>query len=326
MEKGKPEHVLYGGQAVIEGVMMRGARYFAIACRRENKEIVIEQGSVESLLKRIRWLNKPFLRGTLALIDALVLGMKSLTFSANVAMADIEQSNPKKGKKHQEADSTGDGEGPGKAKSQSMNDITIGATMVLGIALGIGIFVVGPHLLADLLKKSIRSSVGLNLAEGFVRIALFVGYVAAISLMKDIRRVFQYHGAEHKVINTLEADLELTPQNFEKYTTIHPRCGTSFILVVLVLSIVVYSLLGWQPAWYVRVLYRLALLPVLAGIAYEMIRFAGKRKDSKVLAAILSPGLILQRLTTREPTEDMVEVAHRALEVVLEREKEAAQA
>lgn len=326
MEKGKPEHVLYGGQAVIEGVMMRGPRYFAIVCRRENKEIVIEQGSVESLLKRIRWLNKPFLRGTLAFIDALVLGVKSLTFSANVAMADIEQSNPKKGKKHQEADSTVDGEGPGKAKSQSMNDITIGVTMVLGIALGIGIFVVGPHLLADLLKKSIRSSVGLNLAEGFVRIALFVGYVAAISLIKDIRRVFQYHGAEHKVINTLEADLELTPQNFEKYTTIHPRCGTSFIVVVLVLSILVYALLGWQPAWYVRVLYRLALLPVLAGIAYEMIRFAGKRKDSKVLAAILSPGLILQRLTTREPTEEMVEVAHRALEVVLEREKEAAQA
>jgi len=193
--------------------------------------------------------------------------------------------------------------------------------MVLGVALGVGIFMIGPHLLAGLMDKVIESSFWLNLAEGGIRIAMFVGYVALISLMKDIRRVFEYHGAEHKVINTFEAGLDLTDENFGKYTTIHPRCGTSFILVALVFSIVVYSFLGGEHAWYVRIMYRILLLPVIAGFAYEAIRFAGKRKDSKFLAAILSPGLLLQRLTTRPPSDDQVEVALTALKAVMEKEE-----
>jgi len=243
-------------------------------------------------------------------------------FSADVAMEDIEQTNPKKGKKAQEAVREAPAEKPSKPKGQSINDITVGASMILGLVIGIGVFMIGPHLLADLLKKWIQRPIWLNLAEGTLRIGLFVGYVAAISLMKDIRRVFQYHGAEHKVINTLEAGLDLNPENFGKHRTIHPRCGTSFILIVLVFSIIVYSFLGWHHAWYERVFYRLLLLPLIAGLAYEVIRFAGRHKDSRILAAILSPGLLMQRLTTREPSEDQVEVALRALQAVMEKEAE----
>lgn len=302
--------------------MMRSPRFFAVACRRENKQIVVQQESVESLLRRFQWLNKPFLRGTLALVDAIALGVKSLMFSANIAMEDIEQSDPKRAKRLQDVES--DDDPARKTKRQSVNDIAIGATMILGMALGIGLFMIGPHLLADLLRKWIQNTVWLNLAEGGVRIALFVGYVAGISLMKDIRRVFEYHGAEHKVINTFEANLDLTQENFAKHRTIHPRCGTSFILIVLVFSIVVYSFLGWTNAWYERVLYRLLLLPVIAGLAYEVVRFAGRHRDSKALAVIVAPGLWLQRLTTREPADDQVEVALRALQAVMEKEDEAA--
>lgn len=314
-QMGNNEKVPYGGQAVIEGVMMRGPRFFAIACRRENKEIVVQQESVESILKRFQWLNKPFLRGTLALIDAIVLGMKALMFSADIAMDDIEKSDPKKASKSSQPESD--------AKKKSVNDIAIGATMVLGIALGIGIFMIGPHLLADLMKRWIHNPIGLNLAEGGVRIVLFVGYIASISLMKDIRRVFQYHGAEHKVINTFEANLELTPENLEKHGTIHPRCGTNFILIVLLVSIIVYSFLGWADIWYKRIFFRLLLLPVIAGIAYEIIRFAGRYRNSKLLEILLSPGLWLQRLTTRKPTDDQVEVALYALKAVIEKEEKA---
>jgi uncharacterized protein YqhQ len=209
-------------------------------------------------------------------------------------------------------------------KKSSINDIAISATMILGVALGVAIFMIGPHLLAGLLKKAIASIFWVNLAEGGIRIAFFVGYVATISLMKDIRRVFEYHGAEHKVINTFEAGLDLTPENFNRYTTIHPRCGTNFILVVLVFSIIVYSFLGWQNAWYMRIVYRLLLLPVIAGFAYETIRFAGKHKNSKILEIILSPGLLLQRLTTRKPSDDQVEVALTALKAVMEKEEASA--
>ena len=308
---GNTEKAPYGGQAVIEGVMMRSPRFYAIACRRQNNEIVIQQDSVESILKRFQCLNQPFLRGTLALIDALVMGMKALMFSADIAMSDLE---PDKSQKKAAPE--------GK---KSVNDIAISATMVLGVALGIGIFMIGPHLLADLLKKWIHHPIGLNLAEGGVRITMFVAYVALISLMKDIQRVFQYHGAEHKVINTLEADQELVPENFAKHTTIHPRCGTNFILIVLLTSIVIYSFLGWTNVWYMRIAYRLMLLPLIAGIAYEIIRFAGRYRSSRLLAVLLAPGLLLQRLTTRKPTDDQVEVALRALQAVMEKETETAQ-
>ena len=304
--------------------MMRGPRYYAVACRRANKEIVVRQDAVESYLKKFQWLNKPFLRGTLALIDAMVLGVKALMFSADIAMEDIEEASPKKPKKGKAPAAEDQSPSRPEAKSRSINDITVGASMILGLALGIGIFVIGPHLLADLMKKVIHRPIWLNLAEGLLRMTLFVGYILAISLMKDIKRVFEYHGAEHKVINTFEAGLDLTSENFGKYSTIHPRCGTSFILVVLVLSIFVYAFLGWHQAWYQRVLYRMLLLPVIAGMAYEVIRFAGRHRDSRLLKAIISPGLLMQRLTTRRPSDEQVEVAVRALQAVREKEEEDA--
>lgn len=317
------EDIRYGGQAVIEGVMMRSPRFFAVACRRESKEIVVRQESVESVLKKLQWLNRPFFRGTLALIDAVVLGIKSLTFSANIAMEDIDSTRTKKASS-KDSCSRGSAAGRESRKSQSINDITIGATMVLGLGLGVAIFMVGPHLLVGLAERRIGNSLMLNIAEGVVRIAIFVVYVAAISLMRDIRRVFEYHGAEHKVINTFEAGLDPTAENVSGYGTIHQRCGTSFILVVLVFSIVVYAFLGWADLWYERVVWRLTLLPVIAGLAYEVIRCAGRHKDSRVLNAVLSPGLWLQKLTTREPSDDQVEVALRALRAVLEKEQECA--
>jgi len=321
--------------------MMRGPRYYAVAVRRLNGEIVVQHENIESLLRRFQWLNKPFLRGTLALIDALVLGMKSLMFSADIAMRDAEEATPKKPRSggnnclllmfllplgifawssEASPESPTDGK-PNRAKS-SINDIAISATMVLGLALGIVIFVVLPHLLVGLLQKPIGNSFLLNLAEGFTRLALFVLYVLAISLMKDIRRVFEYHGAEHKVINTFEAGQELTFENINKYGTIHQRCGTSFILLLIVLSIFLFAFLGWHNAWYLRVGSRLLLLPVLAGLAYEGIRFAGKHRDSVLVNAILSPGLLLQKITTRQPDDKQIEVAVKSLEAVIGLEQE----
>lgn len=308
------EQTPYGGQAVIEGVMMRGPRYFAVACRRENGEIVIQQESVEAMLKRFQWLNKPFLRGTLAMLDAMALGMKSLMFSANIAMEDLE---PKK--TANELDDSA--EKPGKTKQQSINDLAIGGTMVLGLALGVGIFFVTPQLIVGLLDRWIESALVLNMIVGGVKLTMFVLYVAAISMMKDIRRVFEYHGAEHKVINTLESKEDLLPCNFSKHGTIHPRCGTNFILIVLVISIIAFCFLGWSSAWYERVFYRLLLLPIVAGVAYEVIRFAGRHRESRLLKALLLPGLAMQKLTTRPPSDDQVEVAHKALQAVMDREE-----
>lgn len=308
-------HAQYGGQAVIEGVMMRGPKYFAVACRRANKEIVVKQETVESVMGRFAWLNKPFLRGTLALLDAMALGMKTLMFSANIQMEDIDEEERQK-KQGAGLDSSTRHE----TKKQSVNDIRVAGTMLLGLALALAIFIVGPNMLVDLLKKVVHNSVLLNILEGCVKIVLFVGYIVLISFMKDIRRVFMYHGAEHKVINTFESGHELTSENISKYGTVHTRCGTSFIMIVLVLSILVHFFIGWSPIWYIRILSRFALLPVIAGLAYEVIKFAGKHKDSFLLRTLLAPGLLLQRITTREPTDDQVEVALAALNAVIEKE------
>lgn len=319
----------YGGQAVIEGVMMRGRNYYAVACRRANGEIVVQQESVESATGKLKWLNKPFLRGTFVMLDAIILGMKALMYSADIAMADAQPNAPSDvDKKAESADGSGNKDSnPGKTAKQkrSINDIAVGATVVLGLGLGVLIFIVTPQFLVGLLQKSIRSSILLNLTAGIVKLAMFVLYIAVISTMKDIRRVFEYHGAEHKVINTYEAGLDLVPENLNKHTTIHPRCGTSFILVVLVTSIVVFCFLGWQSNILIRVIERLLLLPVVAGIAYEIIRYAGKHKESRLLRTLTAPGLLLQRLTTKEPSEDQIEVALTALRAVFDKENEKAE-
>lgn len=302
------EPVSYGGQAVIEGVMMRGPKYFAVACRRANGEILERKEPVEAILGRFAWLKRPFLRGTFALIDALTLGIKALHFSANVAMSDAVdlQSKP---------------EPPARVK-----DVAVAGTMFLGIALGIGLFIAAPSLGAGLLHRLLGGDTfALNLAEGVLRLALFLGYLLLISQMHEIQRVFQYHGAEHKTINAYEAGLPLTVEEVQRQSRIHMRCGTSFIIIVLIVATLLHTLMGWS-IWYVRLAQRLLVLPLVAGLAFEVIRFAGKHKESPLLRSVLAPGLWTQRITTREPSDDQVEVAIRALEGVLEREQEVVQA
>ncbi len=293
------ENLQYGGQAVIEGVMMRSPRYFAVACRHPNGEIVLKlEDLANSWLARLKWLNRPFLRGTLALLDAMALGIRALRFSADVQLEEQTQT----------------------VQQKRINDLAIGSTMIVGLLVGLGLFVALPTTLTQLLPW--KHPVLLNMLDGVIRIALFIGYVLAVGSLKEIRRVFQYHGAEHKAINTFEAELPLTMENARQQSRIHPRCGTSFVMVVLILAIFVFSLTGRPPIW-IRIPLHIALLPLVAGIAYEAIKFAGKHKGSRFTRWLLAPGLWSQHITTREPEEAHIEVALRALQAVVERERQA---
>lgn len=292
------ENLQYGGQAVIEGVMMRSPRYFAVACRHPNGEIVLKlEDLANSWLSRLKWLNRPFLRGTLALLDAMALGIRALRFSADVQLEEQTQT----------------------VQQKRINDLAVGSTMIVGLLVGLGLFVALPTALTQMLPW--KHPVLLNMLDGIIRIALFIGYVLAVGSLKEIRRVFQYHGAEHKAINTFEAGLPLTMENAKAQSRIHPRCGTSFVMVVLILAIFVFSLTGRPPIW-VRIPLHIALLPLVAGIAYEAIKFAGRFKDSRWTRWLLAPGLWSQRITTREPEEAQIEVALRALQAVVEQERQ----
>ena len=302
----------YGGQAVIEGVMMRGPKDFAVAVRRASGEIVTTREDVDSIIGRFKWLDRPFLRGTLALIDAMALGIKALKYSAEIAMQDATA--PDGGS---DADAS---EAAAPARTSRVNDVAVGAMMVVGLAMGLALFMLVPIFVVKPIKVSF-GLVGWQAAalEGAVKIAIFVLYVVAISFMRDIRRVFQYHGAEHKTINAYEAHAELTVENVRGFTKAHVRCGTSFILVVLITSIVVFMFISWKSIL-LRFVYKLALLPLVAGIAYEVIRLAGKRKDSWFARLLVLPGLMMQKITTREPEPEMIEVAIKSLQSVLETE------
>ncbi len=292
------ENLQYGGQAVIEGVMMRSPRYFAVACRHPNGEIVLKlEDLANSWLARLKWLNRPFLRGTLALLDAMALGIRALRFSADVQLEEQTQT----------------------AQQKRINDLAVGSTMIVGLLIGLGLFVALPTALTQLLPW--KHPILLNMLDGVIRIALFIGYVLAVGKLKEIRRVFQYHGAEHKAINTFEAGLPLTMENARRQSRIHPRCGTSFVMVVLILAIFVFSLTGRPPIW-IRIPMHIALLPLVAGIAYEAIKFAGRYKQSRFTRWLLAPGLWSQHITTREPDEAQIEVALRALQAVVEQERQ----
>jgi uncharacterized protein YqhQ len=270
----------YGGQAVIEGVMMRGTKAVAIAMRAPSNDIIIHKerlgGIYKSHLTKI-----PFLRGLVMLWDALGLGMRALTLSANTQTGEDEKL-----------------EGP-------MLYITIGISLLLGI----GLFFVTPALVGQLSERfmGINAWYG-NLIEGVIRLALLIGYIWLIGKLPDITRVFAYHGAEHKTINAYEAGLELTPENVSTCSLEHPRCGTSFLLTLVVLSVLLFSLLGPLPMFW-RLASRILLLPVLAGLAYEYIRWTANHLDSPFVRSIVKPNLALQRLTTREPSLDMLEVS-----------------
>lgn len=270
----------YGGQAVIEGVMMRGPDTCAIAVRRPDQTIVVEQKSVGSLTRRAPVLKWPLVRGVVVLIESLVLGIEALTYSANQATGEEEQLTTKE------------------------------IVFTVGIALGLSVllFAVLPTALAHLLTKIAPGSFVQNLIEGIFRIAIFLAYVILIGQMEDIKRVFQYHGAEHKVINAYEAGNELSVGQVQRHSTAHPRCGTSFILIVLIISILVFSLLGEQVLWW-RILSRVLLLPVVAGISYELVKLSGKYAGVSWCRLFIMPGLWLQKLTTGPPDDEQVEVA-----------------
>ena len=271
------EKPLVGGQAVIEGVMMRGFGKVATAVREQNGNINVQVNPVNSIAEKFPILKLPFLRGSVNLIESLILGMKSLSFSAQAAGEEDEQ----------------------------LSDRELVMTILFAFAMAAVLFIA----ITD-------DPFYFNLAEGFLRLAIFILYIWAISQMSDIQRVFQYHGAEHKTIFCYEADLPLTVENVRKFPRLHPRCGTAFLLIVMIVSIFVFAFLGWPDLW-LRILSRILLLPVVAGISYEIIRFAGRSKNSLVRLAIL-PGLWLQYLTTREPDDSQIEVAIKSLEAVQE--------
>ena len=281
------EKPIVGGQAVIEGVMMRGFGKAATAVREPDGNIKVQVKSVTSIAERFPILKLPMLRGAVSLFESLILGMKSLSFSAQAAGEEDEQ----------------------------LSDKELIATIIFAIALACVLFLAIPTFAAKFFRTLTENPILLNLAEGFLRLIIFLAYLFAISRMKDIQRVFQYHGAEHKTIFCYEADMPLTVENVKKFPRLHPRCGTAFLLIVMLVSIFVFAFLGWPELW-IRILSRIILLPIVAGLSYEIIRFSARSKNSFVKLATL-PGLWLQYLTTREPDDSMIEVAIKSLEAVI---------
>ncbi len=289
--------IAYGGQAVLEGVMMRSPSSWAVAIRTPEGDIEEVLNDISSPMKRRKIWRLPVIRGVIALGESLAIGFRALAISANVASQERDEN--------------------GEVQTQiSRGQIIFSFALAIGFALML--FKVGPALLTSWLP--VDSTGTFVVVEGVIRVAVFIAYILVISLLPDLRRVFQYHGAEHKTINALEAGAELTPANVQKFSLIHPRCGTAFLLWVMVIAIFVFAFVG-RPVWYWLILSRILLLPVIAGLAYELIRYAGQHRDNRVLMALLAPGLWLQRLTTREPTDDQVEVSIRALEMVRAREE-----
>lgn len=293
-----------GGQAVMEGVMMKNHDKYAIAVRKPNQEIEIEIKEYTSLSNRYTVLRLPIIRGVVAFFESLVIGMKTLTYSASF----YEEEDPKR-KKKQAKETI-------KERETIKEKVTMGATVIFSILLAVGIFMVLPYFISQLLVEKITSAPVLSLIEGVIRLALFIGYVAAISMMKDIRRVFMYHGAEHKTINCIESGLDLTVANVKRQSKQHKRCGTSFLLIVMIISIIFFVFINVEQTW-LRVVIRLLLVPVIAGVSYEFIRLAG-RSSSAFVNVLSKPGMWLQGMTTREPEDDMIEVAIASVNAVFD--------
>jgi uncharacterized protein YqhQ len=303
-ENASEKKLMVGGQAVIEGVMMRSPEMVAVACRRTDGSIVVWRKPYRSLLSRFKVLALPLFRGTVVLIEALVLGIQALTYSGDVAM---EDENAKQNGKA----ATGK---PRPGQRTAMQKIWMGITLAFAFALGLGLFFYVPLLLTEWLGA--RSGFWFNLVDGIIRLVFFLGYLWLITMMKDIRRVFEYHGAEHKSIFNFEEKQELTPENASAFSRFHPRCGTSFLLIVMLVSILVFMALG-RPEDVGERLMRLAFIPVIGGISYEFIRLSDKGYRNSFWRLFILPGLWLQRLTTKEPDHGQLEVAIVALKVAL---------
>jgi uncharacterized protein YqhQ len=282
-----------GGQAVLEGVMMRGVSTWAVAVRKPDREVAVTSEPLVSWAKRHRVLRWPVIRGVVALAESLKIGFRALAISANAQLAEEDGTEP-----------------------EPIGGFTWGLTIALSLLLAVGLFFVVPVSATSLIKDQLGSALLFWLVEGVLRTAIFIGYLAAISRLPDLRRVFEYHGAEHKTISCYEAGDRLIPARAELYSRLHPRCGTSFLLVVMVLAIFVFAPIG-LPAWYWLVLSRILGIPLIAGLSYEVIKWAGKHRRKRWVRAVMWPGLMLQNLTTREPDRDQLAVAIAALEAVL---------
>lgn len=277
-----------GGQAVIEGVMMRGKTHVAVAVRQPDGEISVDVRPVNSISDRYPILKKPFLRGVVSLVESLVMGMKALAYSAQVSGDEDEKLDSKE----------------------------MALTIAVSAGLAILLFIVIPTWSMRFLTGITQDHMALNLAEGVLRMAIFLAYIAAISSMNDIQRVFQYHGAEHKTIYTYEAGLPLKVENVRPFSTLHPRCGTNFLMIVMLISMFIFTFLGW-PSLVERIASRIILMPVIAGVSYELIRYAGAHTDNPLVRIAITPGLLLQKLTTRQPDDSQIEVAIASLKAVV---------
>jgi uncharacterized protein YqhQ len=284
----RPEDVA-GGQAIIEGVMMRHGNKIAAAVRKPDKEIVFQERYYVPLTKRYKFLGLAFVRGSVTLFEMMIIGMRCLLFSAEQALTENE-------------------------KKPQKWELTV--SVMISFSVAILFFIVVPAYCFTLLKSAVSSTLLLNILEGFIRLGIFLCFLSSTLLMEDMRRVFMYHGAEHKTVFAWENGQELTVENIKKYSTRHPRCGTSFILVVMITAILVFSLLG-RPDFVERIFYKLMLLPIIAGISYEVIRFTGKYRNLRWVQFVSWPGLLLQKITTKEPTDDQIEIAIAAMKKVI---------
>ena len=304
MAKKKQTHYSgIGGQAVLEGVMMKNRDKYAVAVRKPNGEIEVEVEEYKGICGDKKFAKLPFIRGVFAFIDSLVLGMKVTTYSASF----YEEEDEKPSKTEEKLE---------KMLGSKADDIMMTFTVILSVIIAVALFMLLPLFLSDLLGKYIRNASVIAMIEGLIRILIFIGYITGISLMKDIKRLYMYHGAEHKCINCIEKGRPLTVKDVKRSSRLHKRCGTSFLLFVVLVSVVVFFFIRVDNMA-LKLILRIALVPVIAGISYEIIRLAG-RSDNIIVRIISAPGLWMQRLTTKEPDEDMIEVAIASVEAVFD--------
>lgn len=283
--------------------MMRGVDNWALAVRKPDGEIWLDSWPLKSLMKRFRVLRLPVVRGVVGLVGSLIIGVRAIQMSANLQLV-------------------GDGDGDGEQQSGETRELSrweLAVTLIAALALSVGLFFLAPLGLTGLFKDHLGTGFAFWLVEGVVRVAIFLIYLTIVTRIPDLRRVFEYHGAEHMSIHALEHGDQLTVANVSKYRTLHVRCGTSFLLIVMVVSIVVFAIVRW-PAWYWLVLSRIVLIPLIAGVSYEIIRFAGRYEQRRVVRVIMAPGLFLQWMTTKQPDESQIEVAIASLERIIELE------
>jgi len=302
METDTVKKTSIGGQALIEGIMMKGPDNMATAIRKPDGEIIVKKEKIHPMFKH-KFFKLPVIRGSFILIDSLINGVKELMYSAEFYGEEYEEDAFDKLLK--------------KIFKDKADTAIIYFSVIIAMVFSIGIFILGPSLLANFLEGILKSTFMLNLFEGVLRVAIFVAYVLAVSKLDDIKRVFMYHGAEHKTIYCYENGEELTVENARKYSTLHPRCGSSFMINVMIISILVFAFFGW-PNPLMRVVIRLIMLPLIAGLSYELNRFIGKQNSDNMLFKIITyPGFLIQKITTKEPDDSMLEVAIAAMNEVI---------